>query len=432
MSSLECSDELAAIQSIYSDILSSLSEMQFKFSCPPIVLSFYVPLSYPNCPSSDLNISIDSDGLGVSRAQMSGLKLRLAGIVNSKPGEAVLFELLEETREYAGGLRTDAKEEIEEAVAAGADIQEIYFDMDSADRRVTDQAIVDAYMGSTTIQDITDALPSTTKLLHAEVVLRDDLRQKYLHARQRIQEAVAGAFSERREKDAAWDRAGQEEIVFHGTPRHSVASIVRSGFVIPGQNTQRGEAVEVRDGTTWGYADTTEDGQYEGQRRILPGYKLVRSLHDTFAPVHDRHPKIVSVITMGRRFHIDDSWLRGTKTLIPGYDSHVSPGSLEYIVFDPAQVLPLYVLHLGEGKADVARPSESLVANSHNMTEYARKHFPLGFGGGRFVVEAIAPVDDDEELWGENQYDGDEESVDRGLTGEFQNERWMYRTNIYR
>lgn len=112
-----------------------------------------------------------------------------------------------------------------------------------------------------------------------------------------------------------------------------------------------------------------------------------------------------------------------------GYHSHISPNKMEYVVFNTAQVLPLYVLHLANKSAGLTKTELGyrmpVVADSRghlgvqsraSMTEYARKYLPNGFGpmrGTKFVVEAIADVDDDEEMWGEYQYD----------EGEFQEER---------
>lgn len=130
---------------------------------------------------------------------------------------------------------------------------------------------------------------------------------------------------------------------------------------------------------------------------------------------------------MGRRCHLLET-RQWDPEVMKGFDSHVSPNGLEYIVFDSAQILPIYVLHLGNSSSESENPFTSINLNppgpvyfKGNLTEYARKHLPMGFGastGYRFVVEAIAPVDDDEELWGEYQVDD--------YKGEFQLERKPY------
>ncbi|KAG6832853.1 hypothetical protein H0H87_000207 [Tephrocybe sp. NHM501043] len=274
-------------------------------------------------------------------------------------------------------------------------------------------------------------LPSTTKLLHAEVVLRSDLRGKYQAMRRKIQQTATRRLSDRRKQDAAWDELGKEEIVFHGTPRHNVGSIVRSGFIVPGEKTVEGTKVEVRCGSTWGR--TIAQAGSKGIVDFCLGKNLyVLESPSSFCPQFtDTGPyhKIVCAVLMGRRRFMTESYRRRA-TLEEGYDSHVSPSKSEYIVFNSAQVLPLYVLHLGESRDASGLDPLPLTATSKtsfegNLTDYARKHLPNGFGaasGHRFMVLEIAPIDDDEELWGDYQHTNDHEE------GEFQNERWNYWT----
>ena len=117
--------------------------------------------------------------------------------------------------------------------------------------------------------------------------------------------------------------------------------------------------------------------------------------------------------------------------------SHISPDQMEYIVFDSAQIVPVYVLHLDYG-AELARKEFDRIAS--NPTFYfwrrrvaikidrlgidqpdcpgdvqrkkqalkaaAAKWFPYGYGpaqGSSFVIEEIADVSDDEEEYGDLQ-----------------------------
>ncbi|GLB45088.1 hypothetical protein LshimejAT787_1901660 [Lyophyllum shimeji] len=415
-------EELLSVQSIYCDAYNTfeaLDETHFRFRSVPIVLSITLPLSYPD-PTQLLEVTVDSDGLGVSPLQIFQLRMRLESIVQSKPDEPVLFDLTEETREFTEALREDVRVCLEEEDEEQEEEQvwEHYNMAEDSTNRVTDHAIVRGHMGQSRIEGIMSRLPPTTKLLHAELVLRTDLRQQFLQMQRKIQQVAAHGTHDRRARDAAYDRFGKEEIVFHGTLRQNVGSIVRSGFVVPGGKTATGEVVDVRCGSTWGqgiytspdpeyslsYADHTEGG-VKGHRRLLPGQKL-----------------IVCAILMGRR-RLMNNTRRLNPSVEEGYDSHVSPNKLEYVVFNSAQVLPLYVLHLGNRSASsdqsgslnfrLGKPAQV----EGNLTEYARKHLPTGFGaarGHRFVVEAVAPVDDDEELWGDYQHDEE---------GEFQEER---------
>lgn len=181
------------------------------------------------------------------------------------------------------------------------------------------------------------------------------------------------------------------------------------------------------------YADTTLKAP-----KLLPGQKV-----------------IVCAALMGRRYEMrrGESQFRRNTGVAQGYDSHVSPSQLEYVIFNPEHLLPLYVLHLEDSasnrtawnapaptiSASTSRPLDpssnlsgasvdiSLVERRKLLTAQARKHFPYGFGaasGSKFVVEEIAPVDDDEEEWGEYQEDrfgGFLEEIDG--VGEFQRMR---------
>lgn len=181
-------------------------------------------------------------------------------------------------------------------------------------------------MGTQTIEDVMSKLPKTVKLIHAEVVLRNDLRKRFMDMQCKIRQATSMGINDRRAKDAAWDKYGREEIVFHGTLRQNVGSIVRNGFIVPGQKTSNGETIGVRCGSTWGqvntfplresasystftqgiytspdpnfslgwlfqmqlemmfvftihlysYTDYTAGGVNKGRTRLLPGQKLVR------------------------------------------------------------------------------------------------------------------------------------------------------------
>jgi hypothetical protein len=114
------------------------------------------------------------------------------------------------------------------------------------------------------------------------------------------------------------------------------------------------------------------------------------------------------------------------------HNSHVSPNQLEYIVFDAAQIIPCYVIHLDLG-AEAAKKAlqeapddpyswrtpklhpklqthELFPAEKEEIKQArnagAAKWFPYGFGpakGTACVIEEIGEVDDDEEDYGEYQ-----------------------------
>jgi len=113
-------------------------------------------------------------------------------------------------------------------------------------------------------------------------------------------------------------------------------------------------------------------------------------------------------------------------------DPHVSPNLLEYVVFDTAQIIPCYVVHLDLGLESAREwlkwapadrwtwkkkiretrrykghlfPGE-VEALKQAKKAAASKWFPYGYGpaiGTSFVIEEIAAHSDDEEDYGEYQ-----------------------------
>ena len=137
----------------------------------------------------------------------------------------------------------------------------------------------------------------------------------------------------------------------------------------------------------------------------------------------------------------EDDW-RSQTIPFPGAHCHAANDLLEYVVFDEAQIIPCYVIHLDLGR-DAAHYLTKLSLNvtdyineygeKHRKRKYAqaklaprvlapgdkvrqkqallskaRKYFPYGFGaakGDKFVVEDVAEVSEDEEEYGVYQKD---------------------------
>lgn len=275
MSSPERDEEIACVRSIYCDGLDSfdiIDDTRFQFHCPPMRVSFQIPLTYPDSTALT-EVSIDSTGIGVSRMQMAQLKQQLDRIIYTRPHERVLFDLTEEARELASSIRDDIKEVWEELKDGDEESVEGY-DWDTANEEyvgnqrmfrcnlsfleltdwplgVSDHDIIRSHMGSATFATIMAQVPGL-KLLHAECVLRADLRERFLKMKHTIQ-AKAARHPRRGENiDHIYDKFGREDLVFHGTLRRHVGSIVASGFLVPGQSTLAGEEVVVGCGSTWG------------------------------------------------------------------------------------------------------------------------------------------------------------------------------------
>ncbi|KAI0004441.1 ADP-ribosylation [Xylariaceae sp. FL0662B] len=302
---------------------------------------------------------------------------------------------------------------------------------------ITTSDVAYHYLGETP-QKICSKIPSYYRILHVEEVLRVDLarykqeQMKVVLSQQSItalRASIPPKMQHSRRKEDFVEYLTKPHVTFHGTSRQYVPSIVRHGFLKPGsRDPGTGEAHEIRCGATYGR------GIYSSPN---PQFSLCYSgyeCHATKANEFFGIKLLVCATLMGRtaQMHREDNW-RSESEPYPGADSHVANRGLEYIVFDPRQILPVYVIHIDWGQEN-AQHFEDLPANPRNFAPaqvaanprpqdgilwpadrkraqaavFARasKWFPYGYGpasGGRFVVEAVGEVDEDEEEYGDYQ-----------------------------
>ncbi|KAI0848286.1 hypothetical protein F5Y00DRAFT_270249 [Daldinia vernicosa] len=302
-----------------------------------------------------------------------------------------------------------------------------------------------------TPQEICSQIPSCYRVLHVEEVIRSDLAvrfyKKQTEIRERLSEysvgtlhgCVPASLHHSKRKEVYLDHLVKPTMTFHGTQRQLVPSIVRYGFLKPGQkNPGTNEAHGVRCGSTYG-------------RGIYSSPNADFSLSYTGSSCQATKPNeyfgiklLVCATIMGRSADVyrDDNW-RNQSQAYPGADSHVSNRGLEYIVFDSAQILPIYVIHIDWGH-DNHEHFEELPSNPEsfvptNQTRHpkllqgvrwpgdvqrekaaafarAAKWFPYGYGpstGSKFVVEEVGEVDEDEEEYGDYQALRGEEIKDK-------------------
>lgn len=164
------------------------------------------------------------------------------------------------------------------------------------------------------------------------------------------------------------------------------------------------------------YANMTSGSKQKTKVEDLPGLRL-----------------IVCAVLMGRALGVTrEETRRTTEIADPSADSHVSPNQCEYIVFDSAQIIPCYVIHLDLGAEAAKKALQEAPDDPYSWTApklhpklqtqelfpaekeeikqakkaAAAKWFPYGFGpakGTSFVIEEIGEADDDEEHYGEYQ-----------------------------
>ncbi|KAK3618366.1 hypothetical protein LTR22_026402 [Elasticomyces elasticus] len=305
------------------------------------------------------------------------------------------------------------------------------------------------------IADICNNIPDSLRLIHVEPVFRDDLVQRFLKRREEIKHdlrklnigelrhlvSAYNGYSRRSsdDSDELADAFAQPRVTFHGAPRHVVSAIVRHGFVVPGTRIGANGAInQTRCGSTYGAGiysspDPLFASAYMSYALGAGGANRLQMCHPSQVP---GMRLIVCATLMGRPREVTpaEAW-RTTGVHHP----HVSPNKLEYVVFDAAQIIPCYVLHL-DYEAETAKrvlagmPSNPLdvprrvAADPRKQTGYAdddedrmpgaikakkqalkaaaTKWFPYGYGtarGTNFVIEEIAEVSDDEEEYGDFQ-----------------------------
>lgn len=307
------------------------------------------------------------------------------------------------------------------------------------------------------IFEILKDVPDELRVLHVEPVFRSDLVRRFLERQERIRKDLlsighnelrrcvsradlqSGKITNTVEGMA--DYLSKATVTFHGSPRSRIASIVRHGLAVPGQKIGRTEeTLEVRCGASYGMgiysSPSLSYASSYGQEEVLvqlwpgdvPGFRM-----------------IVCATLMGRPLQVTRDQTRRTEALFDEKaHSHVSPGKMEYIVFDKAQIIPCYVLHIdygserakkhleefrknptGHGRKTKTRVEHDFAdeemwpaakkAKAEALKAAATKWFPYGYGsatGTSFKIEEIAEVSDDEEEYGQYQ----------ALRGEHENE----------
>ncbi|KAF3255597.1 hypothetical protein TWF128_005588 [Orbilia oligospora] len=287
-----------------------------------------------------------------------------------------------------------------------------------------------------TIPQICETIPTNYRILHVENVLKPRLYSDFHTIQSNIR-----VLADRRERESYATYLTTPKITYHGTPRSNIPSIIKHGFLRPGDiNPSTNTPLEIRCGNTYGRGIYTSPS---------PQFSLMYSGFDatpTPATQFSGLKLIVCATIMGRPAKVtrEDNWREQSKPY-PNADSHVANNEYEYIVFQPRQTIPVLVIHLDWGKehyeefvniptnpldwisqmaakrkerknkqryeddeesktlfpADIVRRKQALMAR-------ALKWFPYGYGpatGTRFVVEAVAEVSDDEEEYGEYQKD---------------------------
>ncbi|KAG0645998.1 hypothetical protein D0Z07_7893 [Hyphodiscus hymeniophilus] len=334
------------------------------------------------------------------------------------------------------------------------------------------------------IESICEMIPNPYRILHVEPVFRDDLLMRFERRRRSMANELSKLSYPALQECVSYNQLpfGSDKadlvrelctpkVTFHGTQRSIVSSIVRYGFLKPGEKIGSGDdaqELEIRCGASYGIGIySTPDPEYalhyaygkwslgeQTRAEDLPGLRL-----------------IVCAVLMGRALMVTRQVTRRTRDLADTTaNSHVSPNKLEYVVFDKAQIIPCYVVHLDLGTETVKMILARTPKNPNQWVRKASAHpkldkkflwpaevealkaakkaaaakwFPYGFGpatGTSFVIEEIGEVSDDEENYGEYQKERkevgneikewEERMEQKGASwfDEYQNVRWTERT----
>ncbi|KAI1338412.1 ADP-ribosylation [Xylariaceae sp. FL0016] len=313
------------------------------------------------------------------------------------------------------------------------------FEVKEASSTMTTSDLALKYLRRTP-EEICVNIPPSYRVLHVEEVLRSDLARAFEAKQDELREFfsrmsysnlaghVPPQYRSSRKEDLI-EYLVRPHLTFHGTQRQFVPSIVRYGFLKPGTiNPGLSSAHQVRCGSTYGR------GIYSSPLADFALCYVDPSCHRTSPSEYFGIKLIVCATLMGRAAALfrDDNWRLQTECY-ENADSHVANNQREYIVFDKAQIIPVYVIHIDWGADNASRfadlPSNptSYVSNRKKthpkllkdvkwpldiqrerlaIKARASKWFPCGYGpatGGRFVVEEVGEIDDDEETYGDYQ-----------------------------
>jgi hypothetical protein len=448
------------------DVLES-----FSFSYPEMVLDIKTGATYPA-----KQLSFEVQNLSLPRLVVDHLKIELRRISiretevnnirkwNNRSSddsfgvfefEKTALHLVQKTVQYLTCYRKELQEktnkEVEQSKKNDARLKNGHVPLPGINLSTIQENATAAQILGKSPETICEKIPSQFRVLHVESVIRKDLYRRFLETqdvlRRRFQKLDIGGLAKcvpidkRRHhatKDELIDHLLTPKLTFHGTSNRFVPSIVRAGFLNPGDKNQlTGYTHGVRCGSTYGQGIYTSPSA--SFALSYSGEEAAPTRPDGFWGLK----LIVCATIMGRSAVMfrEDNW-RDQHEPFPGADSHVANNEQEYIVFDKSQIIPCYVVHLDWGEdnkdyfgdipddkdlwqqrqtkktdpalreddwysspGDRQRAKEALIAK-------ASKYFPYGYGsatGTRFVVEDVAEVDEDEEEYG--AYQGDRNDV---------------------
>lgn len=294
--------------------------------------------------------------------------------------------------------------------------------------------------------------PDVYRILHVESVLRTDLAKRFLRYQTKMRRTLSDRprselersipnheLSKMKKKRELVNYLVKPRLTYHGTSADSAHSIVRYGFIKPGGKIgDTGQSLDVRCGSWYGRGiysspDPEHSAQYSAYNSPeTHPYKIASEKLVVCATILGR-----TTILSGK----DDlrDILQDKSEPMDRSDSHavLDEGAVQYVVFNEAQIIPCYVIHMDLGVEEARKDMEELPLDppagnqehdgdknnkpSPKLTKAAMsssdleceqaakqaaasKRLPFGFGpatGTTFVVDEIGETSDDEEYYGE-------------------------------
>lgn len=244
-----------------------------------------------------------------------------------------------------------------------------------------DQDSIFELLGKTP-EHICALVPSEFKVLHIEKVVRGDLTKDFQSQTLRIRHQLNNfsnshlrktiLFKDRshlKSREAMIEHLLQPHLTFHGTQRYVIPSIVRNGFLLPGDlNPLSNNEHGIRCGNTYGRGIYSSPSAH---------FALSYSSNDATATdisKYDGLKLIVCATTMGVAANVSraDNF-RGRDHPIEGATSHVGYSNMEYIVFNRAQILPCMYISVSFLPLLRGLPGPRSCSSSNWRTELLRR-----------------------------------------------------------
>jgi aprataxin and PNK-like factor len=119
-------------------------------------------------------------------------------------------------------------------------------------------------------------------------------------------------------------------FVYHGSTSKALKAIAKQGFLEPKELAHMSDSISTLDPGYFGHG-------------IYQGFAADYAIH--YAERYKNSDKILlSIVLPGRSYIVKKGGEKYGQDCEPGFDSHISPESKEIVLFQSAQILPLFII----------------------------------------------------------------------------------------